>query len=218
MEVLFEHLANDRDLVAAIREGRATIGDDVELLVDFGYRWTHWRDACWVLNQLEDCRIWLAEATLPHHDLVSHAHLVDRVHTRVGGAEFATTLEECRAWLEVGHVDVLQADITRCGGLSEMRRVAEMAAQHGAEVVPHCWKTGINAAAARQLQAACTNVPWIETLVPELFPSPLRTELVGPEPTVREGRIELPTSPGLGVELNPAVLSRYAVSRAASGR
>ena len=42
---------------------------------------------------------------------------------RVGGGEFATTFEECMAWLEIGQVDVIQADIARCGGLTEMRRV-----------------------------------------------------------------------------------------------
>jgi hypothetical protein len=50
-----------------------------------------------------------------------------RVETRVGGGEFAATFEECRAWLEVGHVDVVQPDISRCGGLTEMLRVAQAA-------------------------------------------------------------------------------------------
>jgi Enolase C-terminal domain-like len=99
MEVVFEHLATDRDLVSCIREGRAAVGDDIELLVDFGYRWTDWRDACWTLRHAEDSRIWLAEAALPHGDLESHARLAARVETRVGGGEFATTFEECRAWL-----------------------------------------------------------------------------------------------------------------------
>jgi L-rhamnonate dehydratase len=211
MEVVFEHLASDRSLIDCIRQGRAAIGDEVELLVDFGYRWLDWRDAYWVLGRVEDCRIWLAEATLPHHDLESHARLAARVHTRIGGAEFATTFEECRAWLEIGRVDVLQPDVTRCGGLTEMRRVAQMAAMHGASVVPHCWKTGINAAAARHLQAATPNVPFIEMLTPQLFPSPLRADLVAPEPQLIDGRLALPEAPGLGVELDRRTVQRYAV-------
>src|SRR3954451_18512870 len=51
-------------------------------------------------------------------------------------------------------VDVLQSDIARCGGPTAIRRIAELAALHGAVVVPHCWKTGLNAAAARHFQAA----------------------------------------------------------------
>jgi L-rhamnonate dehydratase len=209
MEVVFEELASDRDLVSCIRDGRETIGEDAELLVDFGYRWHDWRDACWTLRQAEASRIWLAEGTLPHHDLESHARLAARVDTRVGGGEFATTFEECRAWLELGHVDVIQADIARCGGLTEMRRVAQLAAMHGATVIPHCWKTGINAAAARQFQAATANVPFIEMLSAELFHSPLRAGLVRPEPTVQDGLIPLPTGPGLGIELVSSVVDRY---------
>lgn len=209
MEVVFEELASDRDLVSCIRDGRETIGEDAELLIDFGYRWRDWRDACWTLRQAEASRIWLAEATLPHHDLESHAHLTARVDTRVGGGEFATTFEECRAWLELAHADVIQADIARCGGLTEMRRVAQLAAMHGAAVIPHCWKTGINAAAARQFQAATQNVPLIEMLSAELFHSPLRAGLVRPEPVIRDGLLPLPTKPGLGIELVSSVVDRY---------
>jgi L-rhamnonate dehydratase len=209
MEVVFDQLASDRDLVSCIRDGRATIGDDIELLVDFGYRWHDWRDASWTLRHAEASRIWLAEATLPHDDLESHARLASRADTRVGGGEFATTFEECRAWLELGGVDVIQADIARCGGLTEMRKVAQLAAMHGATVIPHCWKTGINAAAARQFQAATENVPLIEMLSSELFHSPLRAGLVGPEPTVQNGLLPLPTVPGLGVDLVNSVVDKY---------
>ena len=69
-------------------------------------------------------------------------------------------------------------------------------------VVPHGWKTGITAAAARHVQAATANVTLVEMLSPELYDSPLRRELVGPEPDVVYGRIALPTAPGLGVELD----------------
>ena len=211
MEVVFGALASDRDLVSCIREGRATVGDDVELLVDFGYRWSDWRDPLWVLTQVEDCRIWLAEAALSPTDLEGHARLASRVQTRIGGAELASTLEECRNWLEIGHIDVLQADITRCGGLTEMQRVAQLAAMHGALVVPHCWKSGINAAAARHFQAATSNAPFIELLTAELFNSPLRAELVAPEPVLDAGRLALPALPGLGVDLVPETVARYAV-------
>ena len=76
-------------------------------------------------------------------------------------------------------------------------------------MVPHCWKTGINAAAARHLQAASPNVPLIEMLTPELFDSPLRRELVRGEPTLREGRLPLPDRPGLGIELVPDAVEAY---------
>jgi L-rhamnonate dehydratase len=214
MEVLFDDLVTDRQLVECIREGRRTLGDEVTMMLDFGYRWNDWRDALWTLNRLADCDLFFVEATLQHDDLAGHAKLAERVETRVGGAEFAATLEECREWLERGRIDVVQADITRCGGLTEIRRIAELAAQYGATVVPHGWKTGINCAAGRHFQAATVNVPFVEMFHPELYASPLRAELVTPEPAIENGTIALPAQPGLGIELDENVVQRYRVDAA----
>lgn len=166
MELLFGNAATDRDLVACIAEGRRLVGEDVELLVDFGYRWSDWRDALWVLRRAEPHRLYLAEAPLRYDDLEGHARLAERVETRVGGAELAGSLAECRTWLEVGRVDVLQPDVGRAGGLTHLRRIAELAELYGVSVIPHCWRTGINAAASRHLHAALPNVPMVEFLAP----------------------------------------------------
>jgi L-rhamnonate dehydratase len=209
MEVLFEDLVDDRGLVECIREGRQLLGDEITMALDFGYRWHDWRDALWTLNRVEACNIFFAEATLQHDDLAGHARLAARVETRIGGAELAAGIHECREWLERGRVDVIQADIGRSGGLTEMRRIAELAALHGAIVAPHGWKTGITAAASRHLQAATENTPVIEMFHPDLFESPLRAELVRPEPAVLDGTIALPAEPGLGIELVEEAVERY---------
>jgi len=212
MEVLFYDLVTDRELVECIREGRRLLGDSVAMMLDFGYRWHDWRDALWTLRRVEDCDVFFAEATLQHDDLEGHRKLAERVEMRVCGAEFAATVHECREWLERGRVDVLQPDINRCGGLTEIRRIAELAALHGAIVVPHGWKTGITAAAARHFQAATVNAPYVEMLHPALYDSPLRAELTGPEPDVVDGAVALPSEPGLGLELDEAAVARYCVA------
>ena len=211
MEVLFYDLVADRELVECIREGRRLLGDGVTMMLDFGYRWRDWRDALWTLRRIEDCDVFFAEATLQHDDLAGHAKLAERVETRVGGAEFAATVHECREWLERGQVDVLQPDPSRCGGLTALRRIAELAAHHGAVVIAHGWRTGITAAAARHFQAATANAPFLEMFHPALFDSPLRAELAGPEPAVVAGAIPLPAAPGLGVELDEEAVARYLV-------
>lgn len=211
MEVFFGDLAGDRELVDCIREGRRLVGDDVVLMLDFGYRWSDWRDALGVLTRVEPCDIFFAEATLRHDDLAGHAKLAARSPIRIAGAEMAATAEECREWLERGKVDVLQPDVNRCGGLTELRRIAELAAWAGATVVPHGWKTGITAAAAAHFQAATPNVPYVELLSPAVFDSPLRSELTRPEPELEDGTLPLPTAPGLGVELVEETVERYRV-------
>jgi L-rhamnonate dehydratase len=211
MECLFYDLVTDRELVEAIREGRRMLGDDIALMLDFGYRWTDWRAALWTLSRVEDCDIYFAEATLHHDDLEGHGRLAERVETRICGAEFAATRFECREWLTQAHVDVLQPDINRCGGLTEIRRIAELAAHHAATVIPHGWKTGITAAAGRHFHAATVNSPTFEFLSPLLWDSPIRSELVHPEPEISEGQMPLPTTPGLGIELDEDAVARYRV-------
>lgn len=211
VETLFEGRASRPELVEAIRECRNELGPHVTMMLDFGYLWHDWREALWVLRRVEDCDIFFAEATLQHDDLAGHAKLAERVEMRVGGAEFAATVFECREWLERGGVDVLQPDVNRCGGLTELRRIAELASHHGAVVIPHGWKTGITACAARHFQAATVNAPYVEMFHPELFESPLRAELTAPEPPIVDGLIALPTQPGLGIELDDDAIARYRV-------
>jgi L-rhamnonate dehydratase len=213
MEVIFEDLVSDRQLVACIEEGRRVLGDDVAMMLSFGFRWTDWRDALWVLRRIEDCNVYFAQATLPLDDLAGHVELARRVDTRIAGAEGVTTVHEARDWIERHAADVLQPDPNRCGGLSEIRRIAELAALEGIQVVPHAWKTGITLAAAAHFQAATANAPYIEAFVPELFPSPLRSRLVTPEPLAafRDGVLPLPTAPGLGVELVADTVAEFRV-------
>jgi L-rhamnonate dehydratase len=209
MEVIFRDLVDDRELEQCLREGRRLLGPEIAMLVDFGYRWTHWRDAARVLTRLEECDVFLAEATLQHDDLDGHAKLARVAPMRIAGAEFAATVQECREWLERGEVDVLQPDVNRCGGLTELRRIADLASHYGAEVVPHGWKTGITVAAQRHFQAASPCCPMIETYHPDLFESTLRSSLTGPEAVVVGGLLPLPHEPGLGVVVDESVVDKY---------
>ena len=162
MEVLFYDLVTDAELVDLIKDGRRMLGDSILMALDFGYRWTNWYDAKWVLDRVADCDIYFAEATLQHDDLAGHARLSAQSPIRIGGAEAAATRWEIEEWLTHGQVAVVQPNITRAGGLTEIRRIAELCELHGAQVIPHGWKTGITAAAGRHFQAACPAAPLFE--------------------------------------------------------
>ncbi|HEX4571077.1 MAG TPA: mandelate racemase/muconate lactonizing enzyme family protein [Dongiaceae bacterium] len=213
MEVLFYDLVSDAELVGLIKEGRRMLGEGILMALDFGYRWTSWHDAKWVLDRIADCDIYFAEATLQHDDLAGHAKLAAQSAIRICGAEAAATRFEIREWLERGGVSVVQPNIGRGGGLTEIRRIAELCELHGAEVIPHGWKTGITSAAGRHFQAACPAAPLFEYVSPKVFDSPLRRELVSPEPVIKDGYMELPTAPGLGIELNEELVERWRIDR-----
>ncbi|MEQ1941720.1 mandelate racemase/muconate lactonizing enzyme family protein [Mesorhizobium sp. VNQ89] len=211
MEVLFYDLVTDSELVGLIHDGRRMLGPEITMAVDFGYRWHNWHDALFVLERVGDANIFFAEATLQHDDLAGHARLAEKSSIRIGGAEAAATRFEVREWLTVGKVGVVQPNIGRGGGLTEIRRIADMCELAGAEVVPHGWKTGITSAVGRHFQAACPAAPVFEYVSPKVFDSPLRRELVSPEPAVVDGFMELPTGPGLGIELNEELVARWRV-------
>ena len=201
MEVLYEDLAHDRQLIDVIRQGRKELGPEITMMVDFGYRWRDWHAAKWVLDRITDCDIYFAEATLQHDDLRGHARLSKQTGIRICGAEHAATRFEIHEWIETGKVAVVQPDINRCGGLTEIRRIADLAELYGVLVIPHGWKTGITAACGRHYQASTINAPYFEFLSPHLTDSELRRTLVEPEPTIENGRMPLPDAPGLGVTL-----------------
>jgi L-alanine-DL-glutamate epimerase-like enolase superfamily enzyme len=213
VEALFEERVSDRELVSCIREWRDLVGDDTELMLDFGYRWNDWRDALWVLTETAECNLYFAEATLRHDDLLGHAKLAARVRTRVCGAEFASSAHECEEWLRTGRVDIVQPDISRCGGLTEVRRVADMAARQGAGLVTHsAWKTGVTATAALHLQASTANTPYIEMFPAELsegVEASFGDTLIRPVPSIEDGIMRLPTEPGLGISLDEDILERW---------
>src|SRR5437879_12515859 len=100
--------------------------------------------------------------------------------------------------MDQGTIRVAQADIGRVGGLTEARRVTELARQRGIAIVPHAWKTGISIAAAAHLAAVTPHCPFIEYLPAELCESSLRRELVLGGPQMTDGVIHLPNAPEIG--------------------
>ncbi|MSP83157.1 MAG: mandelate racemase/muconate lactonizing enzyme family protein [Alphaproteobacteria bacterium] len=213
MEVLFEGLADDRALADLIREGRRMLGDDTAMALDFGYRWSDWRDARWLLNRIADCDILFAEAVLQHDDLAGHAKLAGAIPMRLCGAEFAAGRDEILAWIRVGKVDVVQPNLTRAGGFTEMMRIAELCALEGVQLIPHGWNLGFGVIAGYHLQAAAPNVPYVEYRTHHLFPSPLRRDLASPaDLPVSDGRVALPPGPGLGLTLDQEIVRRHRVA------
>lgn len=209
MEVLFHDAVTDAELVGLIRKGRQMLGPAITLMLDFGYRWRHWRDAAWLLERIADCDIYFAEATLPHDDLDGHRRLAGRAPMRVCGAEMAATRFEVREWITAGGVDVVQPDISRAGGLTEMSRIADLCELSGVELIPHGWKTGVLAHAGLHFQAISAATPYVEFVSPHVHASALRRALVTPEPVVTDGTIALPQAAGLGFDLDWDVVRRY---------
>jgi len=111
--------------------------------------------------------------------------------------------------MDRGKVKVVQPDMGRVGGLTEARRVCELAKERGLTVVPHLWKTGISIAAAAHMAIATPHCAFIEFLPVELSESALRKDLLTTELHMIDGKIPIPDRPGLGVGLNREALARF---------
>ena len=109
-----------------------------------------------------------------------------------------------RELIERGHVDLVQPDVTRCGGITELLRIAELAREHGVETVPHAWKSGIIKAASLHVQrrAARRALPGV---LRRRHADQHRRSTKERLPIDADGFVAVPTGPGLGVELDEDV-------------
>jgi L-alanine-DL-glutamate epimerase-like enolase superfamily enzyme len=195
------------EVVAACR---AAVGPDFVMMVDVQYCWDDADTALRTLREWKAFQPFFVETPLQIDDLKGYARLHRESGLRIAAGEWQNTRHEFADLMDVGLVDVAQPDVGRVGGLTEARRVCEMAAARGRMIVPHCWKTGIGIAASAHLAAVTPHCPYIEFLPANLCDSLLRKELVEDELEIVDGAIPLPRKPGLGVEVNRRALEKFA--------
>jgi L-alanine-DL-glutamate epimerase-like enolase superfamily enzyme len=194
-------------IVRAVREA---VGKDFTLMVDVQYLWRDARSCLRTVKKWDDLDIYFLETPLLSDNLEGYARLAAEAPMRIAAGEWLTTRHEFRELMDVGKVDVAQPDIGRVGGFTEAMRVCHMAEDRGRLIVPHCWKTAIGIAASAHLAAAVPHCPFIEYLPADLTDSPLRRDLATDGLTFKNGKLALPTKPGLGIELNMDALKKYA--------
>lgn len=198
--------------VAVARAAREAMGDDRELMIDVQNRWQEVGRAVTTIRAIEQFRPFFIEAPLPADNLEGYARLADTVDTRIAVGDWGfSTRHEFREIMERGRVDVVQPSSVRAGGMHEILNVAEEAYRRGLLCIPHSWWHLVGTAAEVHLAAVAPNMPFFE--FPMAFPdSPVISDLLAPKLDVAsDGTIEVPQRPGLGFELNEAVVQRYRV-------
>jgi len=193
-----------------IRTARDTVGADVELLVDAGGSeqfWPHgYKWALRTAQMLAEYDIGWFEEPLPPDDLEGYALLRREAPVPIAGGEVLTRRQAFIPWIERGAVDIIQPDATKCGGLSEARRIAWMAYDHNILMVSHGWNTAVGVAADLQLAAAMPVAKFVEYLTPAPYIEKIITQ---PFRLDAEGYLLIPDAPGLGIELDRDALARY---------
>ncbi len=200
----------DHDVVELIGQCRKLVGDDITLGTDPGYRWSHWQEALWVLNRLDDFRIYFAEVPIRHDDIEGYRELAARCPILIGAGEFSTSRWEAKEWLEQARVPLLHCGISRAGGFSELARISEMCELAGALLMPHSYASGISDFCNLHFQIASMQVPMVEFRTVHPVTSILRRDLVHPNvPEIKDGLVTPSDKPGLGLELNMDLVNRF---------
>ena len=193
--------------IAHVRAARQGVGPDVELMVDAGLCWDT-ATAIRRARQFEPFNLTWLEEPLHPDNIDGYARLSARAPMRIAAGEEVCDIPEFRRLMDVGGVDVAQVDVTRVGGLARSKRIGWDSAERHRLCVNHSYKTGINIAASLHFVAALPNTHYFEHCVEQ---GALRQTLTRQRFPVVDGDIAVPEEPGLGVELDEAVVARYRV-------
>jgi L-alanine-DL-glutamate epimerase-like enolase superfamily enzyme len=196
----------DEELVKCIR---SVLGGDIKLMIDAGLAWDLKGAMRMAEIYVKYDVFWLEEPLRPD-DLAGYRELSARTSIYLAAGEQESSRNAFQALLDEAHVDILQPDLGRCGGLTEGKKIAFMAHDRHKRVVPHAFKTGILVAASTHFAASIPNGFMIEHTTSS---SPLSRDLVTDPIEFDGGYVTVPADrPGLGVELDDAVLQRYRVA------
>ncbi len=194
--------------IALVREARAGLGDEAELLVDAGLAWDA-KTAIRRARSFEEHRIfWLEEPLMPD-DYEGYRRLSEAVDTRIAAGEEESSRASFLDLMDRGKIDVVQVDLTRNGGFTEAVKIASLAQDRGLRVANHGFTTYINVAAALHFLNSIPNALIVEYVAEEQ--TTLRDFVTKQRIEARDGMLAIPQEPGLGVELNEDALERFAV-------
>ena len=193
-----------------LRALRDLLGNNNALMVDANQRWTPAQAAVSGQAFAEFKLEWLEEP-IPADEAVTHWQTLARaLTTPLAAGENLRGLESFSNAITSGALAVIQPDIGKWGGFSGGLKLAAMANKAGVRFCPHWLGGGIGLLASLNLLAAADAQGWGEV---DANPNPLRESLLPADFKVRDGRVQLGESPGLGYEPDPDVLQRFSVTR-----
>lgn len=191
--------------VERVRELRDAVGPDVQLMID-GHGTLSVSDAKRLCRKLEPFDLaWFEEPTAID-DLNGMRQVRQSTDIPIAAGESEQTRYPYRDMLAARAVDVVQPDLSICGGISEARHVASLASAYQTQVAPHVFGGAVIFAAGLHFAAATPGVAILEHCHGY---NPLLRELTPEKFQLRDGCFEFPEGPGLGVTPDPARVAEF---------
>jgi D-galactarolactone cycloisomerase len=200
---------------AVTRAVRAAIGPDVALMVDANHAY----DAVAAIRlgkMIEEHDIGWFEEPVPPEDLTGYRQVKAALSIPIAGGECEFTRFGFRDLLVSRALDIIQPDTCAAGGLSECKKIADMAVAFGMRYNPHVWGTGVAIAASLQLLAVLPphTPPSLAATEPMLeldrTEHPIRMALLTQPIEHVGGIVQIPDGAGLGIEIDRDALTRFA--------
>ena len=188
------------------RAMRDAVGDELEIGIG-----THGQfstaGAIRVASILEEFNPYFFEEPVSPENVDEMARVAAHTSIPIATGERLITKFEFRQVLEKGAANIIQLDVGQCGGILESKKIASMCEAHYAMTAPHMYCGPVAAAAAVQLDTCTPNF-----LIQEFNTNDLHRDIFVEPVNFANGFIDPPTKPGLGVELDMAVVNRHLAS------
>ena len=191
----------DRAAVEAVREA---IGAENDVIVDASMRY-HLELAQRMGSFLEGQKVFWYEEPFAPENIDDFVALRGSAGVPLAAGENEFGLQGFRELIRAGAVDIVQPDACRCGGVSEVWRVAKLAAEHGTRFATHSWSDAVAIVANAHVVSAMPNGVTVEI---DQMNNPFVDELLGRALEVVDGEIALGDVPGLGIDVNWEVVER----------
>jgi D-galactarolactone cycloisomerase len=207
-------IEDDRARVQATREA---LGKDGLLMIDFNGNYRP-DQAIRTIREVAKYDIQWVEEPVPPENAAGYQQIKEKTDVSLAAGEAAYTRFTFQEILSQRLVDVIQPDVTKCGGLSEAQLIAEMAMTESIAVSPHCWSTGVGLAAGLQFASVIPEYPHTSNRPePVLFEvdqgeNEMREGIIEEDLIISDGTLEIPREPGLGVTIDRDALERYRIA------
>jgi L-alanine-DL-glutamate epimerase-like enolase superfamily enzyme len=183
--------ALDLSRVRALREH---VGDSFPIMVDANQQWDR-PTAMRMGRALEEFNLVWIEEPLDAYDVVGHADLAARLDTAIASGEMLTSVREHQDLIAARAVDIIQPDAPRIGGITQFVRLLALADEAGLDLAPHfAMELHVHLASTYPREPWVEHFEWLEPLFNERI-------------DIADGRMVVPTTPGVGLTLSDRVES-----------
>ncbi|WP_066219004.1 mandelate racemase/muconate lactonizing enzyme family protein [Formosa haliotis] len=203
--------------VENVKKMREYIGPDIKLMVDSNHAYTL-REATELARKIEKYDIgWFEEPISPEF-YGQYNELRQKTTIPISGGECEYLRFGFQQLIQNKSVDIIQPDICASGGLTEAKRISALASANGVDLIPHTWGTSIGIHVALHFISNLESIPG-RMYQPEFLieydqtENGLREKLTYPSIVMKDGYLEVPNRPGLGIDIDEDVLQKYSIHK-----